>query len=106
MHFLQLLGRLARNDSMVVSSSKITRAIQRNMNGAERAQMTEILSFFVKPFETIVINDDQLINPLELMLESIREKRENEAPVGRYVGTYSRLHDTPAQLLRIPWVLA
>ena len=84
MHFLQLLGRLARNDEgLVVSTSKIIHSLQRNMNGAEPEQVTKLLSYFTKPFNTVTDGDEPLRNPLGLMLESLLEKRDSAAPVGR-----------------------
>lgn len=90
MHFIKLLGRLAKVDGGIISSEKIVKALQRSMNGATREKVTEVVNFFMEPFITSssssfrTMKPLNLSNPLDLMNESLIEQADASSPIGRY----------------------
>jgi hypothetical protein len=85
MHWIKLLGRSAALDRGNVSSRKLWDSLQRNMNGTEPAQLKELLDYFLGPFYDVrELLNLELTNPLDLMIESLREQGSATAPLGRY----------------------
>ena len=95
MHFIKLLGRLARTDARkpMISRDKIVEALERNMNGIEPDRLRELLEYFLAPFP--VVGDGSaskkqkrkltLRNPLDLMQASLSEQTDDQAaPISRY----------------------
>ena len=53
MHFIKLLGRLARDDQSglpTISRDKIEEALERNMNGVEPHKLAELIGYFMFPY--------------------------------------------------------
>jgi hypothetical protein len=90
MHFIKLLGRLAKEDCKdpTVSRDKIVKALERNMNGVEPMKLRELLNYFLMPLSEANPSDVLpalvLSNPLDLMCKSLAEQAKAAAPINRY----------------------
>eukprot|EP01047_Picozoa_sp_COSAG01_P012374 COSAG01_NODE_556_length_15526_cov_13.393725_1_plen_5121_part_01 len=94
MHLVKLLGRLAKGDHGKVSAEKLLCSLQRNMNGIEPAKLVELLAYYMQPYRTEYedgfgavcdLLSLPLYNPLDLLLESLKEKKSSSTPIGRYI---------------------
>jgi hypothetical protein len=81
MHFIKLLGRLAKDDNGNLSTKKVAQALQRSMNGVEPDKVAELLAFFMSPLRA---SEACLRNPLDLMCETLAEQARAASPIGRY----------------------
>ena len=88
MHFIKLLGRLARADSSgrpTITRAKIEEALERNMNGVVPEDLTELIHYFMFPFPEGQLGPPaSLRNPLLLMHDSIDEQAGAPTPISRY----------------------
>ena len=82
MHFIKLLARQSVGSS--VSLEKLVLTLERNMNGVEREQLQELISFWRGRLGMGPVTVPELRNSFALLRESLAEQSRSERPISRY----------------------